>query len=66
MHQQIEQVEEVPVPITQGEVTHVPEIMTQTHTKQELMVEMTEVPIPMQQMEVTHVPDVVKQTRIVH
>ena len=65
-HQHVEQLVEVPVPMTQEEVVHVPEIITQTRVQQEHVEQMIEVPIPMQQEEVVHVPEIVMQPRIVH
>ena len=54
------------MPITQEEVVHVPEIITQTRVQQQHVEQMVEVPIPMQQEEVVHVPKIVTQPRIVH
>ena len=51
-HQHVEQIVEVPVPMTQEEVVHVPKIITQTRVQQERVEQMIEVPIPMQQEEV--------------
>ena len=66
MHQHVEQVVEVPVPMTQEEVVHVPKIMTQTRVMQQHVEQVVEVPIPMTQEEVIHVPEIITQTRIVH
>ena len=65
-HQHVEQLVEVPVPMTQEEVVHVPEIVTQTRVQQQQVEQMVEVPIPMQQEEIVHVPEIVTQPRIVH
>ena len=55
---------EVPIPMTQEEVVHVPKVITQTRVQQQHVEQTVEVPIPMTQEEVVHVPKVITQTRV--
>ena len=61
--QHVDQTVEVPIPMTQEEVVHVPQVITHTRVQQQQVEQTVEVPIPMTQEEVVHVPKVVTQTR---
>jgi hypothetical protein len=64
--QQVEQVVEVPVPMTQEEVVHVPTVITQQRAQHQHVEMEVQVPVPMTQEEVVHVPVVIPQERISH
>ena len=62
IHQQdVEQVVEVPVPVTQEEFTHVHTIIPQDCIHQQHVGQVVEVPVPMTQEEITHVQTTIQQ-----
>ena len=58
-HQQVEQEVEIPVPMQEEEVVHVPKTVTQTRIKHQQVEQSVEIPVHMTEEEVVHVPKVV-------
>lgn len=65
-HQQVVEEVEVPIPMQQEEVIHVPKIQTATRQVQQHVEQVVEVPIHQKREEVVHVPKVVTHTRTSH